>query len=59
VTSLRLPPVSVQASGIPVASSKKWCFDPFLARSTALGPVSTILRGFKIQFMLRLGGIRG
>ena len=40
VTSFRLPPVSVQASGIPVASTTRWCFDPFLARSTGLGPVA-------------------
>jgi hypothetical protein len=33
-------PVSVQASGIPVASTRRWCFDPFLALSTGLGPVS-------------------
>ena len=39
VTSLRLPPVSVQASGIPVASTRR-CFDPFLPLSTGLGPVS-------------------
>ena len=40
VTSWRLPPVTVQASGIPVASTRRWCFDPFLALSTGLGPVS-------------------
>ena len=39
MTSWRLPPVSVQASGIPVASTRRCCFDPFLARSTGLGPV--------------------
>src|SRR5439155_15570607 len=39
VTSLRLPPVSVQASGIPVASTKRWCLEPDLALSTGLGPV--------------------
>jgi hypothetical protein len=37
VTSLRLPPVAVQ---IPVASTRRRCFDPFLALSTGLGPVS-------------------
>ena len=40
VTSLRLPPVTVQASGIPVASTRRWCLEPFLALSTGLGPVS-------------------
>ncbi len=30
----------LQASGIPVASTKRWCFEPFLALSTGLGPVS-------------------
>lgn len=33
-------PVSVQASGIPVASTRRWCFDSVLALSTGLGPVS-------------------
>jgi hypothetical protein len=37
---LRLPPLTVQASGIPVASTKRWCLEPFLARSTGLGPVA-------------------
>jgi hypothetical protein len=40
VTSLRLPPVTVQASGIPVASTKRWCLEPCLPRSTGLGPVA-------------------
>ena len=40
VTSWRLPPVSVNASGIPVASTRRWCFDPALPLSTGLGPVS-------------------
>jgi hypothetical protein len=40
VTSLRLPPVSVQASGIQRASTRRWCLEPFLALSTGLGPVS-------------------
>src|SRR6266508_786785 len=39
VTSLRLPPVSRQASGLPVASTRGWCLEPFLARSPGLGPV--------------------
>src|SRR5262249_56202985 len=38
--SLRLPPVSAQASGIPVASTSRWCLEPFLALSTGLGPVA-------------------
>ena len=37
VTSWRLPPVSAQASGIPVASTRRWCFEPFLALSAGLG----------------------
>src|SRR5262249_25456224 len=40
VTSLRLPPVTVQASGIPVASTRRGCLEPFLALSTGLGPVA-------------------
>jgi hypothetical protein len=40
VTSLGLPHVRVQASGIPLASTRRWCFDPFLALSTGLGPVA-------------------
>lgn len=39
VTSLRLPPVSVQANGIPVASVTRWCLLPVLPRSTGLRPV--------------------
>jgi hypothetical protein len=37
---LRLPPVTDQASGIPLASTRRWCLEPFLALSTGLGPVS-------------------
>ena len=40
VTSLRLPPVTLQASGRPVPSTRRWCLEPFLALSTGLGPVS-------------------
>jgi hypothetical protein len=29
-----------QASGIPVASTRRWCLEPFLALSTGLGPVA-------------------
>jgi hypothetical protein len=36
VLSWRLPPVSRQASGIPPASTRRWCLEPFLARSTGL-----------------------
>src|SRR5690242_8247982 len=39
VTSCRLPPVSVAASGMPPASVITWCLDPARARSTGLGPV--------------------
>ncbi len=35
-----IAPVSVRASGIPVASTKRWCLEPFLPRSTGLGPVA-------------------
>ena len=37
---MRLPPVTEKASGIPLASTSRWCLDPFLARSTGLGPVA-------------------
>ncbi len=39
VTSLRLPPVSVQARGIPVRSTSRWCLLPARPRSTELKPV--------------------
>src|SRR5438094_122117 len=39
VTSLRLPPVSVQASGMPPPSTRRWCLLPARPRSTGLGPV--------------------
>ncbi len=39
VTSLRWPPVSVPASGVPWASVIRWCSEPSLRRSTGLGPV--------------------
>src|SRR4051812_3891181 len=51
VTSLRLPPVSATASGMPVASTKRWCFEPVRERSTGDGPVRSppkgALRGFE------------
>lgn len=39
VTSLRLPPVRITASGVPCPSVIRWCFDPVRPRSTGLGPV--------------------
>ena len=39
VTSLRFPPVSDTASGMPCALVIRWCFEPGRARSTGLGPV--------------------
>jgi ABC-type histidine transport system ATPase subunit len=30
-----LPPVTVQASGIPLASTKRWCLDPRLASDSS------------------------
>jgi hypothetical protein len=38
VMSLRLPPVSVTASGMPPASQIRWCLEPGRARSTGEGP---------------------
>ena len=39
VTSLRLPPVSEIASGMPCASVITWCLEPGRARPAGLGPV--------------------
>jgi hypothetical protein len=39
VTSLRLPPVSRTASGVPCPSVMRWCFEPARPRSTGEGPV--------------------
>ena len=39
VTSGRLAPVRIVASGMPFASVIRWCFDPALRRSVGLGPV--------------------
>src|SRR5271156_1288796 len=39
VASLRFPPVSETASGIPCPSVITWSFEPVRARSTGLGPV--------------------
>src|SRR5439155_8933919 len=44
VTSLRLPPVKVAASGIPDGSVSRWCFEPVLPRSTGEGPVKAPLK---------------
>jgi hypothetical protein len=38
VTSWRLPPVSVMASGVPWRSTIRWCLEPGRARSTGEGP---------------------
>lgn len=38
MTSLRFPPVSDTASGMPWASVTRWCLLPGRARSTGLGP---------------------
>ncbi len=39
VTSLRFPPVSDTASGMPCPSTRTWCLLPGRARSTGLGPL--------------------
>ena len=39
VTSWRLAPVSVKATGVPRASVSRWCLEPFFLRSTGLFPV--------------------
>ena len=39
VTSLRFPPVSDTASGMPWPSTMRWCLLPGRARSTGLGPL--------------------
>ena len=38
VTSLRLAPVRIAASGMPFTSVMTWCFEPFFPRSVRLGP---------------------
>jgi hypothetical protein len=48
---LRLPPVSVQASGIPPPSTRRWCLLPRRPRSTGLGPV------LRPPFRLRVAGV--
>ncbi len=40
MTSLRLPPVVIAASGMPCASTSRWCLLPALPRSTGEGPVA-------------------
>src|SRR6266540_7118089 len=37
--SLRLPPLSEAASGVPRPQVIRWCLEPCRARSTGLGPV--------------------
>jgi len=44
VTSLRLPPVSAIASGIPEGSTIRWCLEPVRARSTGEGRVKALLK---------------
>jgi hypothetical protein len=44
VTSLRLPPVNVAASGSPLASTIRWCLEPVRPRSTGEGPVRAPLK---------------
>ncbi len=39
MTSLRFPPVSDTASGMPWVSVMTWCLLPGRARSTGLGPL--------------------
>ena len=39
VTSLRLAPVRMTASGMPWASVMRWCLEPGRARSVGFGPV--------------------
>jgi hypothetical protein len=51
VTSLRLPLVSVQASGTPPPSTSRWCLPPPRPRSTGLGPV------FLPLFRLQMTGV--
>lgn len=36
MTSLRLPPVSRTASGVPCPSVSRWCFESALPRSTGV-----------------------
>lgn len=40
MTSLRLPLVVIEASGMPCASTIRWCLLPALPRSTGDGPVA-------------------
>ena len=44
VTSLRLPPVSEIANGMPAGSTSRWCFEPVRPRSTGDGPVKAPLK---------------
>jgi hypothetical protein len=44
VTSLRLPPVRLTASGMPPASQIRWCLEPERPRSTGEGPTWSLHR---------------
>jgi hypothetical protein len=48
VMSLRLPPVSVIASRMPLASTRRWCLEPARARSTGDGPVRSPQKGARM-----------
>ncbi len=41
ITSFTLAAVRCATSGMPLASTKRWCFEPSFRRSTGLGPVSS------------------
>src|SRR3954465_7084642 len=56
VTSLRLPPVSVTASGMPAGSQIRWCLEPVRPRSTGDGPVKAPL---KSTYVTAVGDRRG
>src|SRR3954469_9333423 len=56
VTSLRLAPVSVTASGMPAVSQIRWCLEPVRPRSTGDGPVKAPL---KSTYVTAVGDRRG
>ena len=56
VTSLRLPPVSEIASGIPPESVSRWCLEPVRARSTGEGPVKAPLKSTDVAAIDHRGG---
>jgi hypothetical protein len=45
---VRLPPVRLIASGIPLESVSRWCLEPVRARSTGDGPVKAPLKSTKV-----------